>query len=172
MSGAEVFEPRAGSDKDRRPRGVRGRGRIGAPVLSHGRSIVHDAPEDLTKLGHSGGKSWLFLRAGVLLDPSTEAYDSPTRPQHVAERHPEQAEDRVRHPDQHERAEDEWKRASATQRPGPEYGDAEERGSEGQAPELRRVEHAEEESSGRSEEHTSELQSRQYLVCRLLLEKK
>src|SRR3712207_7389834 len=26
-------------------------------------------------------------------------------------------------------------------------------------------------SSGRSEEHTSELQSRQYLVCRLLLEK-
>ena len=25
---------------------------------------------------------------------------------------------------------------------------------------------------GRSEEHTSELQSRQYLVCRLLLEKK
>src|SRR3712207_8659295 len=30
-----------------------------------------------------------------------------------------------------------------------------------------RVEHP-----GRSEEHTSELQSRQYLVCRLLLEKK
>src|SRR3712207_8343562 len=28
------------------------------------------------------------------------------------------------------------------------------------------------ESRGRSEEHTSELQSRQYLVCRLLLEKK
>src|SRR3712207_8305613 len=28
------------------------------------------------------------------------------------------------------------------------------------------------ESSVRSEEHTSELQSRQYLVCRLLLEKK
>src|SRR3712207_7720006 len=27
-------------------------------------------------------------------------------------------------------------------------------------------------SLGRSEEHTSELQSRQYLVCRLLLEKK
>src|SRR3712207_7422689 len=27
-------------------------------------------------------------------------------------------------------------------------------------------------SPGRSEEHTSELQSRQYLVCRLLLEKK
>src|SRR3712207_7564060 len=28
------------------------------------------------------------------------------------------------------------------------------------------------ETIGRSEEHTSELQSRQYLVCRLLLEKK
>src|SRR3712207_8106117 len=28
------------------------------------------------------------------------------------------------------------------------------------------------ETDGRSEEHTSELQSRQYLVCRLLLEKK
>src|SRR3712207_8159595 len=28
------------------------------------------------------------------------------------------------------------------------------------------------ETVGRSEEHTSELQSRQYLVCRLLLEKK
>src|SRR3712207_7987922 len=28
------------------------------------------------------------------------------------------------------------------------------------------------EPGGRSEEHTSELQSRQYLVCRLLLEKK
>src|SRR3712207_8870654 len=27
-------------------------------------------------------------------------------------------------------------------------------------------------SSGRSEEHTSELQSRQYFVCRLMLEKK
>src|SRR5438445_5589982 len=33
-------------------------------------------------------------------------------------------------------------------------------------PQRRRQEHA------RSEEHTSELQSRQYLVCRLLLEKK
>src|SRR3712207_6855342 len=30
----------------------------------------------------------------------------------------------------------------------------------------------EEHHGGRSEEHTSELQSRQYLVCRLLLEKK
>src|SRR3712207_7843029 len=32
--------------------------------------------------------------------------------------------------------------------------------------------HAWRESERRSEEHTSELQSRQYLVCRLLLEKK
>src|SRR3712207_7381805 len=31
---------------------------------------------------------------------------------------------------------------------------------------------ATEKTSNRSEEHTSELQSRQYLVCRLLLEKK
>src|SRR3712207_8407566 len=31
---------------------------------------------------------------------------------------------------------------------------------------------AEDGDGGRSEEHTSELQSRQYLVCRLLLEKK
>src|SRR3712207_8764410 len=35
----------------------------------------------------------------------------------------------------------------------------------------RRVRHART-ASGRSEEHTSELQSRQYLVCRLLLAKK
>src|SRR3712207_7618689 len=34
------------------------------------------------------------------------------------------------------------------------------------------AEHAAEEVRQRSEEHTSELQSRQYLVCRLLLEKK
>src|SRR5215203_6218056 len=38
------------------------------------------------------------------------------------------------------------------------------RASEGAPPVRRRP--------GRSEEHTSELQSRQYLVCRLLLEKK
>src|SRR3712207_7722006 len=35
----------------------------------------------------------------------------------------------------------------------------------------RRAEHLRQ-PPGRSEEHTSELQSRQYLVCRLLLEKK
>src|SRR3712207_5716083 len=34
------------------------------------------------------------------------------------------------------------------------------------------VQHAAAGLDGRSEEHTSELQSRQYLVCRLLLEKK
>src|SRR3712207_6942897 len=36
----------------------------------------------------------------------------------------------------------------------------------------RRGAHGQPTVSGRSEEHTSELQSRQYLVCRLLLEKK
>src|SRR3712207_8713790 len=35
-----------------------------------------------------------------------------------------------------------------------------------------RLEYAEYAGTHRSEEHTSELQSRQYLVCRLLLEKK
>src|SRR3712207_8401895 len=35
-----------------------------------------------------------------------------------------------------------------------------------------RARHAVRAGRGRSEEHTSELQSRQYLVCRLLLEKK
>src|SRR3712207_8835383 len=37
---------------------------------------------------------------------------------------------------------------------------------------LQDIEEASANSDGRSEEHTSELQSRQYLVCRLLLEKK
>src|SRR3712207_7552287 len=37
---------------------------------------------------------------------------------------------------------------------------------------LGHVAHAHLVAVGRSEEHTSELQSRQYLVCRLLLEKK
>src|SRR3712207_6935451 len=37
---------------------------------------------------------------------------------------------------------------------------------------LERVASTPEEFAARSEEHTSELQSRQYLVCRLLLEKK
>src|SRR3712207_7315655 len=38
--------------------------------------------------------------------------------------------------------------------------------------EARRVRRRDELLGARSEEHTSELQSRQYLVCRLLLEKK
>src|SRR3712207_7565538 len=37
---------------------------------------------------------------------------------------------------------------------------------------LRYLNHVAPDCTGRSEEHTSELQSRQYLVCRLLLEKK
>src|SRR3712207_8113411 len=39
-------------------------------------------------------------------------------------------------------------------------------------PPKRRLREANRSRSARSEEHTSELQSRQYLVCRLLLEKK
>src|SRR3712207_7571367 len=37
---------------------------------------------------------------------------------------------------------------------------------------IRQIQQSRVQSHGRSEEHTSELQSRQYLVCRLLLEKK
>src|SRR3712207_7749942 len=37
---------------------------------------------------------------------------------------------------------------------------------------LARIDHEDLETFPRSEKHTSELQSRQYLVCRLLLEKK
>src|SRR3712207_8178841 len=40
-----------------------------------------------------------------------------------------------------------------------------------QVPRVRRVERPAEDPDPRSEEHTSELQSRQYIVCRLLLEK-
>src|SRR3712207_6944472 len=39
-------------------------------------------------------------------------------------------------------------------------------------PDRRQQDPLSSEGCGRSEEHTSELQSRQYLVCRLLLEKK
>src|SRR3712207_7085519 len=39
-------------------------------------------------------------------------------------------------------------------------------------PPINRTGAAADETTARSEEHTSELQSRQYLVCRLLLEKK
>src|SRR3712207_7039604 len=48
----------------------------------------------------------------------------------------------------------------------PEGGGAQRRAG-GRRPRLSALDHA-----LRSEEHTSELQSRQYLVCRLLLEKK
>src|SRR3712207_7470544 len=40
------------------------------------------------------------------------------------------------------------------------------------APWRRHIQSASRDAPSRSEEHTSELQSRQYLVCRLLLEKK
>src|SRR5947209_13947034 len=43
---------------------------------------------------------------------------------------------------------------------------------ENEIPRLRRYARALARDGARSEEHTSELQSRQYLVCRLLLEKK
>src|SRR3712207_7391840 len=46
------------------------------------------------------------------------------------------------------------------------------RGDRGGAPAPVRRLDAAQGQAGRSEEHTSELQSRQYLVCRLLLEKK
>src|SRR3712207_7388295 len=48
-----------------------------------------------------------------------------------------------------------------------EQGQGEERAAAGD-----HVDDGGDEADGRSEEHTSELQSRQYLVCRLLLEKK
>src|SRR3712207_7182689 len=50
-------------------------------------------------------------------------------------------------------------------RPGLPHG----AGAEREAADRRRGPHR---GAARSEEHTSELQSRQYLVCRLLLEKK
>src|SRR3712207_7833083 len=46
------------------------------------------------------------------------------------------------------------------------------RGRDGRVPRLRGVLRGGGLEGSRSEEHTSELQSRQYLVCRLLLEKK
>src|SRR5947209_11057522 len=51
--------------------------------------------------------------------------------------------------------------------------DRDEGGPESGEDRARRDRNGEKEiGAGRSEEHTSELQSRQYLVCRLLLEKK
>src|SRR3712207_8480702 len=57
-------------------------------------------------------------------------------------------------------------RAGEVRRPG--YGVAGRAGFQGQA----RGSGGQQPRPARSEEHTSELQSRQYLVCRLLLEKK
>src|SRR3712207_8050717 len=59
-----------------------------------------------------------------------------------------------------------------------EHPQRDRRGREALAARLQRVaelvqqQRREEQDGRRSEEHTSELQSRQYLVCRLLLEKK
>src|SRR2546429_4528482 len=46
------------------------------------------------------------------------------------------------------------------------------RSSDGACGDPRRLDHDRDRGAGRSEEHTSELQSRLHLVCRLLLEKK
>src|SRR3712207_7952400 len=58
-------------------------------------------------------------------------------------------------------------REAAGQAVGPELARVADRGGAGAVRGVLDQGHA-----GRSEEHTSELQSRQYLVCRLLLEKK
>src|SRR3712207_7415642 len=63
-----------------------------------------------------------------------------------------------------DRGRDEQRRAE----PGDDERDQPEIGPEGGEKRLRPAHQI----TGRSEEHTSELQSRQYLVCRLLLEKK
>src|SRR3712207_7459187 len=57
-------------------------------------------------------------------------------------------------------------------RGGPCAGCARRRGKGGRGGRGRREVPRRPRSRSRSEEHTSELQSRQYLVCRLLLEKK
>src|SRR3712207_7510233 len=68
--------------------------------------------------------------------------------------------------------------ARGARSPGDGHGDGhreerEERGDarEREAPRVHRAEGSRERLGLRSEEHTSELQSRQYPVCRLLLEK-
>src|SRR3712207_8640625 len=67
----------------------------------------------------------------------------------------------------------------AAARPGPQQREGlprrapgRRRGDRGQGPREPRDRAGAVACAGRSEEHTSELQSRQYLVCRLLLEKK
>src|SRR3712207_8256017 len=61
---------------------------------------------------------------------------------------------------------------SAARRPEPPGHECAVPGLAGRAGAPRQVRHARRARNRRSEEHTSELQSRQYLVCRLLLEKK
>src|SRR3712207_7348313 len=61
--------------------------------------------------------------------------------------------------------------ARRSDRPGVRVGTAGDPGARGQAA-VHRAVHQGRAVRPRSEEHTSELQSRQYLVCRLLLEKK
>src|SRR3712207_7802307 len=56
--------------------------------------------------------------------------------------------------------------------PGPRRGREGRRRHRGLLPGLARARDTGGGAAARSEEHTSELQSRQYLVCRLLLEKK
>src|SRR3712207_8208324 len=68
-----------------------------------------------------------------------------------------------------ERERDEVQRADRLAAHGP---DVRQRVGRGDPPEVVGVVDDRREEVDRSEEHTSELQSRQYLVCRLLLEKK
>src|SRR3712207_7111483 len=56
--------------------------------------------------------------------------------------------------------------------PGPHHGERRVRRRRGQLGKRPLVDARAHDGRARSEEHTSELQSRQYLVCRLLLEKK
>src|SRR3712207_8192667 len=79
------------------------------------------------------------------LFPYTTLFRSEGVPLGAGRRHPGVGDDHRRHPEAHALEEPEARGPQPT-------------GAEGEA--------------ARSEEHTSELQSRQYLVCRLLLEKK
>src|SRR3712207_8138035 len=67
-----------------------------------------------------------------------------------------------------------WRRGGAERVDGRDSAGGEVGGADGLAEEAHELEvqRGGEELDARSEEHTSELQSRQYIVCRLLLEKK
>src|SRR3712207_7618763 len=93
------------------------------------------------------------------LFPYTTLFRSERRPDLVAEEHPAEDSTHVRPPEavRHQRH---------RRRNGRYVVQPEEDREHGQSRELR------DERQERSEEHTSELQSRQYLVCRLLLGKK